>query len=129
MNNCSSRFTIQICSDLTKRKRERFFFVLSRAWDEKKILSPHEETTSDLQISRSDAVPLSLGDSVVSEAHYMTRVPHTARISYVDSVMFVNRTREMGSFGPHKEIEKDVFRLVTSVRQRKKSFLIFVDLV
>ena len=71
------------------------FFVLSRAWDEEKILSPNEETTSDLQISRSDAVPLSLGDSVVSEAHYMTHVPHTSRISYVDSVMFVNRTREI----------------------------------
>ena len=65
----------------------------------------------------------------VYEVH-MTRVLHTAWISNVDSVMFVNRTREMGSFGPRKEIEKDVFRLVTSVRQRKNfEFLIFVDLV
>ena len=42
----------------------------------------------------------------------MTRVLHTARISNVDSVMFVNRLREMVSFELGKEIEKDVFRLV-----------------
>ena len=59
----------------------------------------------------------------MSEVYYevhMTRVLHTARISNVDSVMFVNRIREMVSFELGKEIEKDVFRLVTSVGQRKK---------
>ena len=40
---------------------------------------------------------------------------HTARISNVDSVMFVNRIREMASFELGKEIKKDVFRLVMSV--------------
>ena len=35
-----------------------------------------------------------------------------------DSVMFVNGITKMVSFEPVKEIEKDVFRLVTSVRQR-----------
>ena len=40
---------------------------------------------------------------------------NTVRISNVDSVMFVNRIREMVSFELGKEIEKDVFRLVTSV--------------
>ena len=50
--------------------------------------------TSDLRILRSDALPLSHRDSTVSEVYYevhMTRVLHTARISNVDSVMFVNR--------------------------------------
>ena len=59
------------------------FFVLSRAWDKEKILIP-----------RSDALPLSHRDSTVGEVFYevhMTRVLHTARISNVDSVMFVDR--------------------------------------
>ena len=58
----------------------------------------------------------------MSEMYYevlMTRVLHTARISNVDSVMFIDRLREMVSFGLGKEIEKDAFRLVTSVGQRK----------
>ena len=42
---------------------------------------------------------------------------HTARISNVDSVMFVNRIREMASFELGKEIKKDVLHLVTSVGQ------------
>ena len=42
----------------------------------------------------------------------MTRVLHTVRISNVDSVMFVNRLREIVSFELGNEIEKDVFRLV-----------------
>ena len=80
--------------------------------------------TSGLRIPRSDALPLSHRDSTVSEVYYevhMTRVLHTARISNVDSVMFANRIREMVSFELGKEIEKDVFRLVTSVGQRKNS--------
>ena len=66
--------------------------------------------TSDLRIPRSDALQLSLRDSTVSEVYYevhMTRVLHTARISSVDSVMFVNRIREMASFELGKEMEKD----------------------
>ena len=52
--------------------------------------------TSDLRIPGSDALPLSHRDSTVSEVYYkvyMTRVLHTARISNVDSVMFVNRNK------------------------------------
>ena len=48
----------------------------------------------------------------------MTLVLHFARISNVDSVMFINGITKMVHFEPVKEIEKDVFRLVTSVRQR-----------
>ena len=49
--------------------------------------------TSDPRIPRSDALPLSHRDSTVSEVYYevhITRVLHTARISNVDSVMFVD---------------------------------------
>ena len=45
----------------------------------------------------------------------------TARISFVNSIMFVNRVREMVSFELGKEIEKDLFCLFTSVGQRKNS--------
>ena len=48
----------------------------------------------------------------------MTRVLYTARISNVDSVIFVNRIIEMVCFEFGKEIEKDVFRLVKSVGQK-----------
>ena len=70
------------------------FFVLSRAWDEEKSnLRP-----SDLH---SDALPLSHRDFTVSEVYYevhMTRVLHTARISNIDSVMFVDRNSRDGKF-------------------------------
>ena len=53
------------------------FFVLSRAWDKEKILSPHEESNLRPSDLRSDALPLSHRDSSVSEVYYevhMTRV-------------------------------------------------------
>ena len=69
--------------------------------------------TSDLWILHTDALSLSHRDSMVSEVYYevhLTRVLHTARISNVDSVMFVNRIREMASFELGNEIEKgDIF--------------------
>ena len=40
---------------------------------------------------------------------------NTVRISNVDSVVFVNRIREMVGFELGKEIKKEVFCLVTSV--------------
>ena len=81
--------------------------------------------TQDLRILRSDALPLSHKDSTVREVYevHMTRVLHTAWISNVDSVMFVNRTREMVSFELRREIQKYVFLLVTSEGKRK-TFLI-----
>ena len=69
------------------------------------------ESPRGIEIPRSDALPLSLRDSSVSEVYYefhMTRVLHSG-ISNVDSVMFINRIREMVSFELGKEIEKDVF--------------------
>ena len=72
--------------------------------------------TSDLRIPRSDALPLSHRDSEVSKIDYETHktcVLRTVRISSVDSVMFVNRIREMVTFELGKEIDKHVFRLFT----------------
>ena len=46
------------------------FFVLSRAWDKEKILSPHEESNLRPSDLRSDALPLSHRDSSVSEIYY-----------------------------------------------------------
>ena len=72
--------------------------------------------TSHLRIPRSNALPLS---EVNYEVH-MTRVLHTARISKVDSVMFINRIREMVSF----ELAKEIERCFSSCHERgiKKKF-------
>ena len=51
---------------------------------------------------------------------YLTPVLNTTRISNVDSIMFVNRIREIVSFELSKETKKDVFCLVMSAGQRKK---------
>ena len=78
--------------ELGKEIKKDVFSVLSQAWDKERI--PVRNRTSDLRIPRSDAPPLSHRDSTVNEVYYevhMTCVLHTARISNVDSVMFVDR--------------------------------------
>ena len=92
--------------------------------------------TSDLQILQSNAPTLSQQDSVVSKAYLedMTHILHTARISNVHSIMFVNRLTEIVSFELSEEIEKDVLCLVMSVGQRKKkpyhiSYSMLIDLI
>ena len=45
----------------------------------------------------------------------MTCVLQTARINIVDSAMFVNRIREIVYFELGKELENDIFRLVTNL--------------
>ena len=100
------------------------FFVLSRAWEKETFWVPMRMRTSDLRIPRFDAPPLSHRDSTVSEVchkFHMTRVLHTAWISNVDGVMFVIRIRDIVSFELGKEIEKDVFLLVTNEGKRKTS--------
>ena len=80
--------------------------------------------TLNLWIPCSVALSLSHRDSTVSKVYYkvhMTSILHTARISNFDSVMFVNRIGEKESFERSKEIEKDVFHVVTSMGQRKES--------
>ena len=67
--------------------------VLSRAWDKEKILRSHEESNLRPSDLRLDARPLSHRDFTVREVYYevhMTHALHTARISSVDSVMFVD---------------------------------------
>ena len=78
----------------------------------KKFWVPTRNRTSDLRCSTAEPQRL------YSERGHITRVLHTARISNVDSVMFVNRLREIVSFELGKKIAKDVFRLVTGVGQR-----------
>ena len=68
------------------------FFRLVTSVGQRKILSPHEESNLRPSDLRSDALPLSHKESSVSGIYYevlMTRVLHTARISNVDSVMFL----------------------------------------
>ena len=80
--------------ELGKEIKKDVFFVLSQAWDKERILSPREESNFRPSIPRSDALPLSHRDSTVSEVYYevhMTCVLHTAMISNVDNVMFVDR--------------------------------------
>ena len=52
------------------------FFVMSRAWDEENILIPHEEWNLRPSDLRSDALPLSHRDSLVSKAHYKVHIWH-----------------------------------------------------
>ena len=79
--------------------------------------------TSNFRIPHSDALPLSHIDFTVSKAYYQVhivlRVLYTVRINNVNSVMFVNRQRKMVTFELSKEMDKDVFHLVTRVEQRK----------
>ena len=83
------------------------FFVLSRAWDKEKFWVPMRNRASDRRIPRSDALTLNHRDFTVSEVYYevyMTRVLYTARIRNFDSVMFLNRVREMVSIELGKEM-------------------------
>ena len=68
------------------------FFRLVTSVGQRKILSPCEELNLRPSDLRSDVLPLSHKESSVSGIYYevlMTRVLHTARISNVDSVMFL----------------------------------------
>ena len=61
---------------------------------------------------------------MVSKVYYkvhMTCILHIAKISNVDSVMFVNRIREMVSFEHCKEIEKNVFVMSRAWGKEKNS--------
>ena len=88
--------------------------------------------TSDIQIPHSNALPLSYRDLMVSEVYYkvlMIHVLHTARISNVGSVMFVNKIREMVSFKLGKETGKDGFFFIFSVfhtREKTKNIFLYL---
>ena len=75
------------------RNRERCFFILSGGWDKEKFWVLMKNQTSHLWILHSDALPLSYRDSTESKVYYevhVTCVLHAARISNVDSEMFVD---------------------------------------
>ena len=61
-------------------------------------------------------------ETTESKVYYkvqMTQVLHTVRISNVNSIIFVNRIREMVNFELGKDIKKDVFCPIASVVQRE----------
>ena len=107
------------------------FFVLSQMWNKEKILSPYEESNlrhSDTTLQCSTAELQRLNGERVYYKVLMIHVLHTARISNVGSVMFVNKIRDMVSFELGKEIGKDVFFFFflcsTLVKRLKTSFYI-----
>ena len=83
--------------------------------------SPHEESnlrSLDFALWCSTTEQQRLyGEGGPLWSPYLKCILHTARISNVNSVMFVNRIIEMASFELGKEIKKDVFCLVMSVGQ------------
>ena len=105
--------------ELSKETKKDVFCLVTSAGQGKNSESPWE-----IQILCSDALPLSPRDSTVREVYYnvhLTPVLNTTRISNVDSIMFVNRIREIVSFELSKETEKDVFCLSMNVGQGKNS--------
>ena len=72
--------------------------------------------TLDLWIPHSNALPLSHRDSTVSEVYHkvdMTRILHIARISNVDSIIFVDRNKEWSLYGSvveHQSTESEGLR-------------------
>ena len=102
---------------------EKDVFRLITSVGQRKILSSHEESNfrpSDSALRCSATEPQRLhGERSLLRSSYDT-IPAYYWISNVDSVMFLDRTREMVSFELGKEIEKDVFSLVVGMGQRKK---------
>ena len=83
----------------------------------------YSESPQGIEPQSIDALPLSHKDSMVSEVYYevrKTRVSHTAKISNVDSVLFVNRMREMVSFELGTEIEKDLSLFLSSCHETRQ---------
>ena len=81
--------------------RERCFSSCHERGTKKKFWAAPRNQTSDSRIPRFNALPLSHRESTVSEVYYevhTTRVLHTARISNVDSVLFVDRNKRDGKF-------------------------------
>ena len=81
-------------------------------WDKEKVLSPHEEHTSDLQFLCSHTT-VSQRNSMLSKAHYEVQIWHVSCILLGSAMLilscFANRIRQTVCFKLAKEIEKDVF--------------------
>ena len=80
----------------------KMYFALSRACDNDKTLSTQEKSNlrpSDSTLPCSTTEPQRLyGERGPLRSSYITRVLHTAKISDVDSVMFVNGIRKLEFF-------------------------------
>ena len=91
--------------------------------------SPHEESnlrSLDFALWCSTTEQQRLyGEGGPLWSSYLKCILHTARISNVDSVVFVYRIIEMASFELGKETKKDVFCLVMSVGQGMGDFLYY----
>ena len=67
------------------------FFVLSRAWNKERILTvPMRNRTSDLRITRSNILPLSHRDSVVSVVYFEYLVRFSLVCMIVRSLTFIS---------------------------------------
>ena len=83
----------------------------------------YSESPQGIEPQSIDALPLRHKDSMVSEVYYevrKTRVSHTAKITNVDSVLFVNRMREMVSFELGTEIKKDLSLFLSSCHEKRQ---------
>ena len=87
--------------------------------------SPHEESNlrpldSAFLCSTTEPQRLYGERGLLQSSHDMH--PNTARISNVDSIMFVIRLKEMVSFEFSMEIEKDVFFVLSRAWDKRKKF-------
>ena len=70
---------------------EKYVFVLSRAWNKERILTvPMRNRTSDLRITRSNILPLSHRDSVVSVVYFEYLVRFSLVCMIVRSLTFIS---------------------------------------
>ena len=90
---------------------------------ERYFWSCHKQLSQGIEPQSIDALPLSHKDFMVSEVYYevrKTRVSHTAKITNVDSFLFVNRMRQMESFELGTEIEKDLSLFLSSCHEKRQ---------
>ena len=83
-----------ISFELGKEIVKYVFNLVTSVGQRKKFWGLMRNRTSDLRIPRSDVLSVSHRDSTMSKVYQevlMARILHAARISSVDSVMFVNR--------------------------------------
>ena len=95
-------------------------------WEKEKNLSTHEElnlrpSDSVLHFSTTEPQRLYAERGLLQSSYDMLQ--HTARISNVNSVKFVNRIKEMISFEFGKEMEKDVFLSCHKCGSKKKMWV------
>ena len=113
--------------ELGKEIEKDIFASCHERGTKEKFWVPMTNRISDIQIPRFVALLLSHGDYGERlygpyEIYYdiMTSVLYTARISNVESSIFVNIIREMVSVELGKEIEKDIFASCHERGTRKK---------